>query len=107
MAPPGNQAATENTNVGLSDEKTRLTPRLNLVCFRPADLIEPGPLSLLATWQLGGPGALLQDRRRLRVRGGKRKSFTWAAFGRAIEKLGIAKPRITESRCLQYELVFA
>jgi hypothetical protein len=22
-------------------------------------------------------------------------------------KLGIAKPRITESRCLQYELVFA
>jgi len=43
----------------------------------------------------------------LNRRGGKRKSFTWAAFGRAIEKLGIAKPRITESRCLQYELVFA
>jgi hypothetical protein len=43
----------------------------------------------------------------LNRRGGKRKSFTWAFFGRAIEKLGIAKPRITESRCLQYELVFA
>jgi RNA-directed DNA polymerase len=43
----------------------------------------------------------------LNRRGGKRKSFTWAAFGRAIEKLGIAKPRITESRCLQHELVFA
>jgi hypothetical protein len=28
-------------------------------------------------------------------------------LGRAIEKLGIAKPRITESRGLQYELVFA
>ena len=43
----------------------------------------------------------------LNRRGGKRKSFTWAVFGRAIEKLGIAKPRITESRCLQHELVFA
>ena len=43
----------------------------------------------------------------LNRRGGKRKSFTWAAFGRAIEKLGIAKHRITESRCLQHELVFA
>ena len=43
----------------------------------------------------------------LNRRGGKRKSFTWAIFGRAIEKLGIAKPRITESRCLQHELVFA
>jgi group II intron reverse transcriptase/maturase len=43
----------------------------------------------------------------LNRRGGKRKSFTWAAFARAIEKLGIAKPRITEQRCLQRELVFA
>jgi len=43
----------------------------------------------------------------LNRRGGKRKSFTWAGFGRAIEKLGIAKHRITESRCLQHELVFA
>jgi group II intron reverse transcriptase/maturase len=43
----------------------------------------------------------------LNRRGGKRKSFTWATFGRAIDKLGIAKPRITESRCLQHELVFA
>jgi len=43
----------------------------------------------------------------LNRRGGTRKSFTWAAFGRAIEKLGIAKPRITESCCLQHELVFA
>ncbi len=43
----------------------------------------------------------------LNRRGGKRKSFTWAAFGRIIEKLGIAKPRITESRCTQLERVFA
>ncbi|MBK5965706.1 hypothetical protein CCR95_16845 [Thiocystis minor] len=33
----------------------------------------------------------------LNRRGGKRKSFTWAVFGRAIEKLGIAKPRITDT----------
>jgi RNA-directed DNA polymerase len=32
----------------------------------------------------------------LNRRGGKRKSFTWAVFNRAIQKLGIAKPRITE-----------
>ena len=43
----------------------------------------------------------------LNRRGGKHKRFTWAAFGRAIETLGIAKPRITEARCLQHELVFA
>ena len=43
----------------------------------------------------------------LNRRGGKRKSLTWAAIGRAIEKLGIAKPRITEQRCRQLELVFA
>ena len=43
----------------------------------------------------------------LNRRGGRRKSFTWAPFGRIIGKLGIAKPRITESRCLQRELVFA
>jgi RNA-directed DNA polymerase len=32
----------------------------------------------------------------LNRRGGKRKSFTWAVFSRALKKLGIAKPRITE-----------
>lgn len=35
----------------------------------------------------------------LNRRGGKRASFTWAVFHRAIQKLGIAKPRITESSC--------
>jgi hypothetical protein len=38
-------------------------------------------------------------RRRLRLRhrrGGKRKSFTWQVFNRALARLGIAKPRITE-----------
>ena len=32
----------------------------------------------------------------LNRRGGKRKSFTWVGFNRAIARLGIAKPRITE-----------
>jgi group II intron reverse transcriptase/maturase len=32
----------------------------------------------------------------LNRRGGKRKSFTWTVFNRALQKLGIAKPRITE-----------
>jgi group II intron reverse transcriptase/maturase len=32
----------------------------------------------------------------LNRRGGKRKSFTWHSFNRALEKLNIAKPRITE-----------
>lgn len=43
----------------------------------------------------------------LNRRGGKRKSFTWAAFNRALKRLGIARPRITEQRVLQRELVFA
>jgi len=30
----------------------------------------------------------------LNRRGGKRKSFTWEAFSRAIDRLGIAKPRM-------------
>jgi len=32
----------------------------------------------------------------LNRRGGKRRSFTWVDFTRAVRKLGIAKPRITE-----------
>jgi RNA-directed DNA polymerase len=32
----------------------------------------------------------------LNRRGGKRKSFSWPAFNRALQKLGVAKPRITE-----------
>ena len=32
----------------------------------------------------------------LNRRGGKRKSFTWAAFERALDRLGIALPKITE-----------
>ena len=32
----------------------------------------------------------------LNRRGGKRRSFTWGAFSRALHRLGIAKPRITE-----------
>ena len=43
----------------------------------------------------------------LNRRGSKRKSFTWSVFNRALAKLGIAKPRITEQRFLQRELVFA
>ncbi len=33
----------------------------------------------------------------LNRRGGKRKSFTWKAFGRAIERLGLAKPKLPVS----------
>lgn len=33
----------------------------------------------------------------LNRRGGKRKSFTWQAFNRALARLNIAKPRITET----------
>jgi len=43
----------------------------------------------------------------LNRRGGKRRSFTWGAFHRALQRLGIARPRITESSFVQYELVFA
>ena len=43
----------------------------------------------------------------LNRRGGKRKSFTWSVFNRALAKLGIVRPRITEKRFLQRELVFA
>jgi RNA-directed DNA polymerase len=32
----------------------------------------------------------------LNRRGGKRRSFTWPVFNRALQKLGIARPRITE-----------
>ena len=32
----------------------------------------------------------------LNRRGGKRKSFTWAKFSRALKRVGIARPRITE-----------
>ncbi|MCF7985428.1 MAG: group II intron reverse transcriptase/maturase [Thiohalocapsa sp.] len=32
----------------------------------------------------------------LNRRGGKRKSFTWPVFNRALKKLGLARPRITE-----------
>ncbi len=34
----------------------------------------------------------------LNRRGGKRKSFTWKAFGRALQRLGVAKPLITEQK---------
>lgn len=34
----------------------------------------------------------------LNRRGGKRRSFTWAAFTQALDKLGVARPRITEQR---------
>lgn len=37
----------------------------------------------------------------LNRRGGKRKSFTWPAFSRALQKLGIARPRITEKPAAQ------
>ena len=37
----------------------------------------------------------------LNRRGGKRKSFTWPAFNRALQKLGIARPRITEKPSAQ------
>ncbi len=41
----------------------------------------------------------------LNRRGGKRKSFTWPVFNRALQKLGIARPRITEKPAAP--LVFA
>jgi len=34
----------------------------------------------------------------LNRRGGKRKSFTWTAYTRALKRLGVAVPRITEKR---------
>ncbi len=34
----------------------------------------------------------------LNRRGGKRKSFTWKAFNRAIERIGVAAPKITEKQ---------
>ncbi len=34
----------------------------------------------------------------LNRRGGKRKSFTWKAFNRAIERLGVAEPMVTEKQ---------
>ncbi len=34
----------------------------------------------------------------LNRRGGKRKSFTWQAFNRALKSLDIVKPRITEKQ---------
>lgn len=43
----------------------------------------------------------------LNRRGGKRKSFTWAAFKRALKRLGVARPRIITPRSAQHELVFA
>ena len=43
----------------------------------------------------------------LNRRGGKRKSFTWDAFNRALKRLGIARPRITTPRSAQRDMVFA
>ena len=43
----------------------------------------------------------------LNRRGGKRRSFTWDAFNRALERLGVARPRITEQPNVQREMVFA
>lgn len=34
----------------------------------------------------------------LNRRGGKRRSFTWAAFTQALDQLGVARPRITEQK---------
>lgn len=34
----------------------------------------------------------------LNRRGGKRKSFTWKAFSRALKRAGVAGPRITEKQ---------
>jgi hypothetical protein len=34
----------------------------------------------------------------LNRRGGKRKSFTWKQFTEALDRLGVAKPRITEQK---------
>ncbi|HCS89749.1 MAG: group II intron reverse transcriptase/maturase [Thiohalocapsa sp. PB-PSB1] len=43
----------------------------------------------------------------LNRRGGKRRSFTWDAFKRALKRLGVARPRTTEPSCVQSQLVFA
>jgi len=43
----------------------------------------------------------------LNRRGGKRKSFTWEAFKRALKRLGVARPRILTPRSAQREMVFA
>ena len=54
-----------------------------------------------------GPVAFLSRRpsecafKWLNRRGGKRKSFTWPVFNRALQKLGIARPRITEKPAAQ------
>jgi group II intron reverse transcriptase/maturase len=34
----------------------------------------------------------------LNRRGGKRRSFTWSAFAKALARVGVAKPRITEQK---------
>jgi retron-type reverse transcriptase len=41
----------------------------------------------------------------LNRRGGKRASFTWAVFLRALKRLGAARPRITEQSMVRRELV--
>jgi hypothetical protein len=43
----------------------------------------------------------------LNRRGGKRKSFTWEAFKRALKRLGVARPRMLTPRSAQREMVFA
>lgn len=43
----------------------------------------------------------------LNRRGGKRRSFTWDAYKRALKRLGIARPRIITPRSAQRELVLA
>jgi group II intron reverse transcriptase/maturase len=43
----------------------------------------------------------------LNRRGGKRKSFTWDSFNRALKRLGIARPRIITPRSAQRDMVFA
>jgi hypothetical protein len=43
----------------------------------------------------------------LNRRGGKRKSFTWDAFKRALKRLGVARPRIITPRSAQRDMVFA
>ena len=42
----------------------------------------------------------------LNRRGGKRKSFTWDAFKRALKRLGIARPRLITPRNAQRTMVF-
>jgi len=34
----------------------------------------------------------------LNRRGGKKSSFNWSSFIRALNKLGVAKPRVTQKR---------